>query len=1373
MIAFQTRRTAQFRCRIDFSLSDYGTVNFRDASGKRILLHLSIRRREGLVVLNRHENSAWRREWPFAVPLAPEGCDLDIAFGRHHATVRVDGRRLVILSALPRPDRGGRFGLRRGFPDLAEIAYAEPLDGVELSSLRLEYPLYQDLPAGRGLRLTDRLEIEARRIEGSLLADIPGLEAPLPLLPLRPAFVSGRGAAPMLQGAVVPGRIWRDAAPGAVLELAIRDGAGQVLDVLPLSRDGLVERLERLAASGALEHDTLAALQAIEHVRYARVWSTLSAPVQGALLKAAAFFGLRAFLFAEPLEDGSAPPAAPPENPFPTALHDLARARFAATMRAAPQTDPLALLQELLDDPALDAYGQSNLTLGLSEWFATHGEPRALHALARNRAIGPYGRERLGWQGTAALPFRYCDGDWPALAAELAELAAPQPGWLVTPAIGWVMAQLAGPAPDAQGRRPDPGARAAMIEAVLALLEQRGAEYWDRTPCLRLISGAVALLARAETLPQPLAERLEAALLRVYALTPAFWEHLEREAAALSPRLQLARQSFARLQHAVENPGDGAGIAGLMAHFQALGALDAPRFRRELLGPAEVRAGAGALPPPAAIAATGSDPALALLRWMAHPAASRPALQADDAALMADAAATALPRIWAKVPQPPMAALMARLGRQSSALLMAGTAPDPAAIATLAQDIAPLCAPDAEFLGFGLGLSLVAGLAQRGDASIAEPLLAALEAAAQALEPSVRQELRLACAPLGALEGLRQRAPDGALLARAEALLGHPAAMPAPAGPDLAADLHARANPLFDTLVCIYSCQPNLQDRIPAMRAGWLSQLDALGVPWLVMVGGGAGQREGDVVWLDAPDDYEGLPQKSLAMTRWVHRHTGFTRLLKIDDDCFLNPESYFLDLAALAHDYHGRPLPRVRGQMDRSWHMAKSRSPRGQLELDKSPEPARYADGGSGYSLSRRAMAALIEAADSAEGQALERLSFMEDKLIGDLLAMRGISVAGQGYRAAVLRHSRPGGPLVSQWENGFLPFAGAPISLVHLDGHQRQAEALALAAQPWPQPSKIWPSYQPPRLGAQSNALDLISDPALLARIAEAPVAVVAVLRNERFMLPHFLAHYRRLGAGGFLIADNGSDDGTLDYLLDQPDVALFSVDTDYRRSHFGVAWQQAILSSFRVGRWSLLADADELLFWQQDQRQSLPDLLQGPEFAGADAARVFMLDMYPQGPLSEADFSSGDPFAEAGFVEREPFLQTSGSLGPFSNAEVHTSALRHRLIPGQRAELFVAQKYALLKYRPWMRLSAGLHFIAGARPAPRDLLFGHFKYNAAFRAKAIAEVAREQHFNNAEEYRKYLALVSEGREVIHDPAHSVRWQDCGFVRRVCGGS
>ena len=513
------------------------------------------------------------------------------------------------------------------------------------------------------------------------------------------------------------------------------------------------------------------------------------------------------------------------------------------------------------------------------------------------------------------------------------------------------------------------------------------------------------------------------------------------------------------------------------------------------------------------------------------------------------------------------------------------------------------------------------------------------------------------------------------------------------------------------------------------------------------------------------------MPQKTLALIRWVLTHTSFAHLTKIDDDCFVDPGAWFGDLAHRSVDYYGRALTRFRGQMDRTWHQAKSRSDRGMLELDKSPEPSTYGDGGSGYALSRIAMQAVVDTVEKPAGRELINVSFMEDKLIGDLLTLSGIRIDNTDYRVCLLRRTRPGGPLVALWDNGFLPFRGSGMKLAHLDGDEKMAEVLRGMQEPRPGQSKIWPSFQPARQGWASNTLDLISSVSQLTRVNEAPVAVVACLHNEMFMLPRFLEHYRGLGVQGFLMVDNGSDDGSFEFLGDQPDVALFSVDTPYSRSHYGVAWQQALVANFRANRWSLIADLDEFLFWTADRQGDIAALVAGEDFDGADGARIFMLDMYPAGALSDADFVAADPFSQAGYVDRDPFLAVAGGRGPYSDSPTWTSALRHRLIPGSRSDLFVAQKVALLKYRPWMRPSAGLHFVADVRLARRDLVFGHFKYNAAFRAKAMAEVARKQHFNNAEEYAKYLALVSEGREVIHEPRVSVPWQQAPFVRRIVG--
>src|ERR1700678_888881 len=51
-------------------------------------------------------------------------------------------------------------------------------------------------------------------------------------------------------------------------------------------------------------------------------------------------------------------------------------------------------------------------------------------------------------------------------------------------------------------------------------------------------------------------------------------------------------------------------------------------------------------------------------------------------------------------------------------------------------------------------------------------------------------------------------------------------------------------------------------------------------------------------------------------------------------------------------------------------------------------------------------------------------------------------------------------------------------------------------------------------------------------------AEILCCLVLRNELPRLPYFLEYYRKKDIGAFLVVDNGSSDGSFEYLLEQPD-------------------------------------------------------------------------------------------------------------------------------------------------------------------------------------------------------------------------------------------
>ncbi|MEZ5752519.1 MAG: glycosyltransferase family 2 protein [Paracoccaceae bacterium] len=1288
--------------------------------------HVSLRRDEKLVVVNRRDRQGWRREIRFPFFFSGIRAPVEVRFGLFGVRLCVDGVWFDGFDPLPRPNAEGRAGLRRGFRHLSRIRAVAIEGAVRRGSLRTYVPHFRRAAAS-GVTLSDRLElVMADPPAGAAFGAMAGTER-IPAVRRSLVATDRKGRCHSEIAAVIPGRIWQNAAEAVVLSLHAADGNS--LGSVRLSRSDLRDRIAALALSGHLAQDDRAALQAIEHAHHAVLAPLLPPEALAALLAAAARFRLEGYV----LRDHPAPaPVSPP---------DMLERQVAAFTDHARDAGPWEALSALSLGPA----SPPDLVLRLCDWFVQCDDVALLSWFAAEKGVA-LPRPDDPTLDAAALsrlaPLLYARGDFAGVAAAIWAMLRAQ-GWYARAAFGRVLRDLVRFAPAADGVPPGAEHRQWAIDAALSVLEQR-ADYWDERGHRDVLDAAAEIVRQGDSLAPTHQGSAVVRTLRLYALDPAFWE-------ALGPDRPSAVEPVFSAFEALRT----ASLSGMAPPAAALDVLrdlkvvDLPQFETDLSLP------------------LGPDPAPAdAMRHLARPLAD----PSPPSALLAAAArgvAEAMPEAAAG----PFAPREGAAVRRALDLL---NGPDPATARQLCHDIAALGGARAGFLGWALGQGLVAGLCHQEREAEAEDFVALLERMARArFEPWERDALERAAAPaMGAhaiLCGASGHPLGRRVLSAMESLIE---VSPHDPVENLATDLSCDANPIFDTLVCVYSCRTHLDDRVAAMRRGWLSTLRGLGVPFLVFTGGGDGTRTGDVVALDAPDDYEGLPAKTLAMVDWVYRHTSFAHLVKIDDDCFMDASRFFGGLNHRKADYYGRPLRRARGEMDRTWHQAKSSTPRGRDELDKSPEPSTYADGGSGYALSRRAMAAIRSAARNPEGQDLLAVSFMEDKLVGDLLALHGIEAQGEGYLTSMFRKVEGSDQPLSRWVTGFLPFRGADIRQVHLDTPSLQDTALACRDATVLRPSRIWPSFAPARLGWNAQALDLVSDPAKLAQVAAQPLVVVGVFRNEAALLPAFFDHYRRLGVTGFLVVDNASTDRTLAALLAQPDVAVFQTDSAYRDAHYGVAWQQALLSHYRVGRWTLVADADELLIWSPGEGGPLAAHLALLDAEGADAARIFMLDLYPDGPLSTAQLAGCDPFKATPYLDEPPLLPLREHRGPFGDSETWTSAVRHRQMPGSRPDLFVAQKIALLKYRPWMRLSAGLHYVARARLARRSLMFGHFKFHAGFHAKAAEEAARGQHFNEAEEYRKYLGLTVHDRAVWHDASVSVRWDQNPTVRRIRDG-
>lgn len=298
-----------------------------------------------------------------------------------------------------------------------------------------------------------------------------------------------------------------------------------------------------------------------------------------------------------------------------------------------------------------------------------------------------------------------------------------------------------------------------------------------------------------------------------------------------------------------------------------------------------------------------------------------------------------------------------------------------------------------------------------------------------------------------------------------------------------------------------------------------------------------------------------------------------------------------------------------------------------------------------------------------------------------------------------------------------------------------------------------------------------------------ADAKLMVFSAVRNELLRLPAFLEHYRTIGIHTFAILDNGSTDGTFEYLSSQPDVVLMRSVEPYAASAFGMNWLNELHRNLRPETWVLYVDADELIVYDDWPERPIADLVMHADAVGASTIQGFMLDMYPDGPLDAAHLYGDDLFAAAPLFDSHYYFRTrpvkpwepenkaievigGPRLRLFSNfgKEVNSTWIDYTL-RGQIDRLLAvtpdAFVPALVRYWPkqlpaltkvpLVKSGGGFQYAtahngSGGRPFDRCVILCHFKFLSDFDTRVRAEVTRGEHYRRGAEYMMYLDAIKK---------------------------
>ena len=287
---------------------------------------------------------------------------------------------------------------------------------------------------------------------------------------------------------------------------------------------------------------------------------------------------------------------------------------------------------------------------------------------------------------------------------------------------------------------------------------------------------------------------------------------------------------------------------------------------------------------------------------------------------------------------------------------------------------------------------------------------------------------------------------------------------------------------------------------------------------------------------------------------------------------------------------------------------------------------------------------------------------------------------------------------------------------------------------------------------------------------RIRPGHVLAFTTLRDEITRLPWFLHHYRSLGVDHFLIVDNGSEDGSVAYLADQPDVSLWQTRNSYRESRYGLDWLTWLQMRYGHNHWTLMVDADELLIYPDHETRSLHDLTHWLDTRCRKAFGALMLDLYPKDELGTQVYDAEtDPTKVVGWFDAGPYRSQRQS--PLGNLWVQGGARERMFFAANHRRSPTLNKIPLVR---WSRRYAYVNSCHSALPrqlnrdydgpggtSPSGVLL-HTKFLPEVIGKSQVEKERRQHFHDPDQFTEYYDTIIE-RPVMWTPdsKHFTGWK------------
>lgn len=254
--------------------------------------------------------------------------------------------------------------------------------------------------------------------------------------------------------------------------------------------------------------------------------------------------------------------------------------------------------------------------------------------------------------------------------------------------------------------------------------------------------------------------------------------------------------------------------------------------------------------------------------------------------------------------------------------------------------------------------------------------------------------------------------------------------------------------------------------------------------------------------------------------------------------------------------------------------------------------------------------------------------------------------------------------------------------------------------------------------------------------------PIVVLCV-KNDRRRIEMLVEHYRKYGVSQFAFLDNGSTDGTLEWMMQQPDIDVFRTLKKYT-SFTKEAWISRIVSYYGFDRWFIVTDSDELAVYQSMDEHPFAELIKLMERNGIKRCKGLTLDMYAEGTIFSEDHENMPIREKYCWTDTDSYFDEDKNLGT-ATIKILSGGPRYRKMNVKTS----LSKYPLVYWEKGT-VSENAHFQFPYEPAvSAPCYFGilHFKFLDGDKQVFKERSSRNSGFaRGGGDYKNYMKIVEE---------------------------